>query len=268
MDVHASYADSPILAESYDLVPAYVNRPDKDYYLRSAAASTGRILELGCGTGRILIPIAESGYAITGLDISEHMLSKCRQKMKSLSRQSEENVQLIKADMTCFKLDDLFHLAIIPFHAFQHLISIDDQVSCLSTLNRHLKMKARLIFDIFNVDFKIINNPRFYDEIEDLPEYKLQDGRRLRRTGRIANFHAVEQYNDVELIYYLTDVNGTTERIVHAFPFRYFFRYEIEHLLARCGFKIIDLLGDFDESPFTHDSPEMIFVAEKCKEIQ
>jgi SAM-dependent methyltransferase len=268
MDLHSSYADNPVTAESYDLIPAYINRPDKDFYLRSAAASAGKILELGCGTGRILLPIAEQGCQITGLDLSEHMLSKCRQKLKFLPKQSEENVHLIKADMTCFKLDGLFHLAIIPLHAFQHLISIENQISCLSTLNRHLEMKAGLIFDVCNVDFKIINNPRFSDEVEDLPEYKLQDGRRLRRTGRMADFHPVEQYNDVELIYYLTDVNGKTERIVQAFPFRYFFRYEIEHLLERCGFKVVELFGDFGGSPLSPDSPEMIFVAEKYKEAR
>jgi SAM-dependent methyltransferase len=268
MDLRASYVDSPVLVELYDLVPGYANRPDRDFYLRSAAAAAGTILELGCGTGRILIPIAESGHAITGVDTSEHMLSKCRQKLNSLPGNITDRVRLIKGDMACLTLDDIFHLAIIPFRAFQHLISIEDQISCLSTLNRHLVMRARLIFDVVNVDVGRINNPGFSEEIEDVPEYKLPDGRRLRRTGRMARFHRAEQYNEVEIIYYLTDANGTTERIVQAFPFRYFFRYEIEHLLERCGFRIVELLGDFRGSPLSHDSPEMIFVAEKYKDIQ
>ncbi len=264
MDLRASYADNPVTAEAYDLVPAYANRPDRDFYLHFAAAANGRILELGCGTGRILIPIAESGYAITGLDISEYMLSKCRQKLESLPKHLKENVQLIKVDMRCFKLDSLFHLAIFPAHAFQHLIRVEDQISCLSTLNRHLHMKARLIFDVFNVDFKIINNPRRSDEIEDLPEYKLPDGRRLRRTGRIADFHPEEQYNDVELIYYLTDVNGTTERIVQAFPMRYFFRYELEHLIARANLKL-KMYGDFQYNEINPTSKEMVCVCSKLE---
>lgn len=267
MGLRPGYSDNPVLAEAYDLVPRYVNRPDKEFYLQSAASSPGKILELGCGTGRILIPIAANGHAITGLDISDNMLAKCRQKLKSLPGRLKENVRLVKADMTSFKLDDVFHLAIMPGHAFQHLISIDDQMTCLSVLNRHLLIKARLIFDVVNVDFTVINNPRNSEEIEDLPDYALPDGRRLRQTGRMADFHPAEQYNDVEIIHYLTDVNGTTERIVQAFPFRYFFRYEVEHLLARCGFKISGLFGNFDKSPLAHNSPEMIFVAEKYREI-
>jgi ubiquinone/menaquinone biosynthesis C-methylase UbiE len=268
MDLRARYVDNPVLAELYDLVPGYGNRPDRDFYLRSAAAAAGKILELGCGTGRILIPIAESGHAITGVDSSEHMLSKCRQKLNSLPGNIADRVRLIKGDMACLMLDDVFHQAIIPFRAFQHLIRIEDQLACLSTLNRHLVMNARLIFDVVNVDFGRINNPDLSEEIEDLPEYGLQDGRRLRRTGRMARFHRAEQYNEVELIYYLTDVDGSTARIVQAFPFRYFFRYEIQHLLERCGFRVIELLGDFGGAPLSHDSPDMIFVAEKHMDIR
>lgn len=53
--------------------------------------------------------------------------------------------------------------------------------------------------------------------------------------------------------------------MVQAFPFRYFFRHELEHLLARCGLKIVDLFGNYDKSPLMDDSPEMVFVAEKCE---
>jgi hypothetical protein len=54
--------------------------------------------------------------------------------------------------------------------------------------------------------------------------------------------------------------------LVYAFPYRYFFRYEVEHLLVRCGFRVVELFGNFDKSPLVDDSPEMIFVAEKCEE--
>ncbi|MCX6826628.1 MAG: class I SAM-dependent methyltransferase [candidate division Zixibacteria bacterium] len=267
MDLRASYTDNPVTAELYDLFPAYIHRPDTDFYLRSAAASAGRILDLGCGTGRILLPIAEQGCQITGLDLSEYMLSKCRQKLKSIANSSTDHVQLVQGDMTNFKLDNTFKLAIIPFHAFQHLIGIAHQLGCLSSINRHLVMKAKLIFDVFYVDFRIINDPRLSDEVEDFEEYELPDGRRIRRTHRVAGFHPTEQYNDVEMIYYLTNPDGKAKRIVHAFPMRYFFRYEMEHLLERCGFRVIELYGNFDESPLVHDSPEMIFIAEKYKEV-
>ena len=267
MDLQVSYSDNPVTAELYDLIPAYANRSDKEFYLRRALGATGKILELGCGTGRILIPIAEAGCAITGVDASEHMLTRCRQKLGALPKSVTDRVRLIKGDMAHLKFDDTFSLAIIPFRAFQHLISTEDQLSCLSGLNRNLLPKAKLIFDVFNVRFDIVSNPNSSKEAEDFPESRLKDGRLLRRASRIARFHRAEQYNEVEIIYYLTSPDGTTDRIVHAFPFRYFFRYEIEHLLDRCGFRIIELLGDFKGSPLSDDSPEMIFVAEKYKEV-
>ena len=74
--------------------------------------------------------------------------------------------------------------------------------------------------------------------------------------------HRAEQQNDSELIYYLTDADGSTLRLVHRFSMKYFFRFELEHLLARSGFRVSSLYGNFDRSPFTDDSPEIIFEAQ------
>src|SRR6266852_3355920 len=80
----------------------------------------------------------------------------------------------------------------------------------------------------------------------------------------VVAFHRAEQRNDVEMIYYVTHPGGRQERLVFAFTIRYFFRYEVEHLLARCGFRVAALYGDFDRSPLVDTSPEMIFVAERA----
>jgi ubiquinone/menaquinone biosynthesis C-methylase UbiE len=263
MNKYGGYQDLPILAELYDLTPGYTNRTDRDFYLNYCKESRGRILELGCGTGRILIPAAEAGCRITGLDSSEHMLAECREKLKEQPREVRDRTRLVHGDMCDFNLEDEFHLAIIPFRPFQHLIALEDQMACLKNISRHLVRGGRLVFDVFQVNLEYITNPKSAEEAEDMPEFKLPDGRLFRRTHRIAGTHRTEQYNDVELIFYVTDLNGKTQRIVQAFPFRYFFRYEMEHLLARCGFEPLDLFGDFDRSPLTDESPEMIFVVEK-----
>ena len=84
---------------------------------------------------------------------------------------------------------------------------------------------------------------------------------------RIVASHFTEQYNDIELIYYVTLPNGQVDRFVQSFSMRYFFRYEIEHLFARCGFSVKNVFGNFDKSPLKDDSPEMIFVAEKVNTL-
>lgn len=75
--------------------------------------------------------------------------------------------------------------------------------------------------------------------------------------------HITEQYNEVELAYYVRNTDGTTERLVHAFKMRWFWRYEMEHLLTLAGFQVESVFGNFDRSPFTDSSPEMIFVARR-----
>jgi hypothetical protein len=130
-------------------------------------------------------------------------------------------------------------------------------------VNRHLEDGGRLILDIFQTDARRIHDPVFFEEEQIEPETQLPDGRRLRVTSRNTAFHRAEQINDCEIILYVAHPDGRTERLEFAFPLRYFFRYEVEHLLARCGFRVAELYGDFDRSPLRDDSKEMLFIAEK-----
>ena len=253
----------PVLAELYDFVPMYSGRRDLQFYIDLCHSHGGKVLELGCGTGRVLLPVASAGIDIVGLDLSEHMLSKCREKLRIQPQDVQGRIRLVHGNMIDFRLDYIFNTVIIPFRAFQHILTVHDQLACLRCVNAHLETGGSLAFDCFQVDFQKLTDPRRVEETEDLPEYTLPDGRKLRRCNRITETHTAEQYNDVEIIYYLTDTNGNTERLVQGFPFRYFFRYEVEHLLARSGFELTGLFGNFDRSPLVDESTEMIFVARK-----
>lgn len=252
------------IAEFYDFIPLYAQRPDIDFYIDFARSTKGKILELGCGTGRILIPAAAAGCEIVGLDNSEAMLAKCREKLKSQPEEVQERVTIIHGNMISFELKETFKLTTIPFRGFQHLIAVDDQLSCLQCVYRHLTKGGKLIFDFFQPDPRRIYDPAFTKESEDTPEVALPDGRKFRRCNRTIAFHRAEQYNEIELIHYVTYPNRQTERLVQTFPLRYFFRYEVEHLLAQCGFRIVKLYGNYDKSPLRDNSPDMIFIAEKC----
>jgi SAM-dependent methyltransferase len=264
MSQFGGYEEHAFVAELYDLVPTYATRGDLQFYLDEGRAADGQVLELGCGTGRVLIPMAREGCTITGLDLSPYMLAKCRKKLQLEPPEVQGRVTLVQASMTDFDLGQQYALATIPFRPFQHLVSVQYQLDCLRCIHRHLQPGGRLVFDVFQVIPARINTPR-PEEVADTPELALPDGGQLRRTNRTVATHRTEQYNDVEMIFYLTDREGVTQRLVQGFPMRYFFRYEVEHLLARCGFKIVDLYGNFDRSPLGDMSPEMIFVAEKSE---
>ncbi len=258
----SSHEYSDVFAEFYDHTPLYLSRPDIAFYVEEAR-SAGAVLELGCGSGRILIPTAAAGVPITGLDLSESMLARCRDKLAEQPSEVRARVRLVHTSMTAFDLAEKFPLVTTPFRAFQHLISIDDQLACLRCVHRHLAPGGRLILDMFQVNPAALDNPEWMREREDTPETKLPDGRSFRRTARITAFHRAEQMNEVEFVVYLTYPDGRTERHTQTFPFRYFFPKEIEHLLARAGFRVVTMYGDFHRSPLSNDSPDMLTVAEK-----
>jgi SAM-dependent methyltransferase len=252
-----------VLAEYYDHVPLYANRADVEFYVSVARDANGKILELGCGTGRILIPTAAAGCAIVGLDLSEAMLEKCRAKLAQQPPDVQKRVRLVPGNMAAFDLGEKFRLVTIPFRGFQHLLRVEDQLACLTGVHCHLEPGGRLVFDMFHVLPQGMHDPEWMKEREDTPETQLPDGRRFRRTHRITAFHRAGQYNEVEFAVYVTHPDGRAERLTDRFAFRYFFRYEVEHLLARTSFAAVNVFGNFDRSDFADDSPEMIFVAEK-----
>jgi len=251
------------IAEYYDATPLYANRADIGFYLACAAEADGKVLELGCGTGRVLIPMAAAGHSIVGLDLSPDMLARCREKLRAQPPAVQARVKLVEGSMTSFDLGEAFSLVTLPFRSFQHLLTVDDQLACLACLRRHLGPGGRVVFDIFHPNFVMLHDPAFAQEREEFPEIELPDGRRFRRASRVAAFRRAEQINEVEIITYVRHPDGRQERLVSAFPIRYFFRYEVEHLLARAGMRLQALYGDFERSPLRDDSPEMIFVAEK-----
>src|SRR5829696_4325661 len=116
-----TYDDYASIAELYDHVTLYRDRSDVPFFVEEAVASGGPVLEIGCGTGRVLIPTARAGATIVGLDFSEKMLGLCRAKLSREPADVQSRVRLVRGDMRDFSLGECFHLATIPFRPFQHL---------------------------------------------------------------------------------------------------------------------------------------------------
>jgi ubiquinone/menaquinone biosynthesis C-methylase UbiE len=247
------------IAEYYDASPIVRNRGDLDFYVDSAKEFGDPVLELGCGSGRVTLAVAQAGLAITGLDLSRKMLAQAEEKLDKLPAETRSRVNLLQGNMTNFDLGERFRLAIIPFRPFQHLLDVQQQLDCLKCVHRHLEPAGRLALDFFQTDARRMHDPEFLKE-RQAAEYEMSGGRKVRLTERVTAFHRAEQRNDVEMVYHVTHADGRQEQLTMAFPFRYFFRYEVEHLLARGGFHVEETFGDFDRSPLRDNSPEMIFL--------
>ncbi len=260
------YEDYAFIADLYDYVEPYRTRPDIDFYVEAARASGGPVLEVGCGTGRILIPTARAGVEITGLDLSPHMLKVCRERVAAEPPAVRARIRLVQADMRSFDLAQAFQLVTLPFRPFQHLTTVEDQLACLASIRRHLVDGGRLILDLFNPSLDALTSDNLGQEFGDEPEFTTPDGRRVVRRVRIVARDYFNQVNQTELIYYVTYPDGHTERLVHAFPMRYLYRFEADHLLVRSGFELEHLYADYDKSPYGSAYPgELIFVARKGK---
>ena len=251
-------------AEFYDHVVPYATRGDVEFFVDEALAANGPVLEVGCGTGRVLIPTARAGVTITGLDVSAAMLARCTEKIAAEPEKVQQRIDLVEADMRDFELGKTFALATLPFRPFQHLLTIEDQVACLTTIHRHLEREGRLILDLFNPSLDYLVNRPIGVEMPEGPPTTLPDGRTLERTFKIVNADRFEQVNDIELIYNVTEPAGRARRSVHAFRMRYLFRFEAEHLLARTGFLVEQLYAGYDRSAYGSTYPgELIFIARK-----
>lgn len=257
------YDAFPELPAIYDSVPIYVNRRDIPFYVDEAHRTGGSVLEVGCGTGRILLPIARSGRTIDGLDASPQMLARCRTKLQDEDKIVRGRVSLHQGDARAFDLRRQFDLVIAPFRVVQHLTTIEDQLGFLDSVARHLAPGGRLVFDVFNPHFaKLVAADGI--EREDTPVTPLPDGRSFRRTGRVSRVRWADQVSEIELVYYISSKSADkTERRVQSFDMRWFLRAELVHLLARMGFTVRSIYGDFDRSPLMDESPEQIVCAER-----
>lgn len=261
----SGYADPRAgTARFYDLVPAYVERGDVDFYVEEAVRSGGPVLELGCGTGRILLPTARAGVAVTGLDAAETMLDQLRVKLEREPDDVRDRVTLVSGDVRAFELPERFALATLPFRVLQHIIEVDDQMAALRAVHRHLRPDGRLAFDVFCVNPGMTRGEPWAEERPDFGPVPLPGGGTLRRAHRITGFHPGRQVNDTELIYHIRHADGREERLVHTFPFRYYYPFELRHLLARCGFEIDAVYGDFARTPFSDAAREQVVIARKA----
>jgi SAM-dependent methyltransferase len=258
------YDEYTFIADLYDHVTLYRHRPDIPFFVEAATEAGGPVLEIGCGTGRVLIPTAQAGVNIVGLDLSSRMLGVCRDRLRSESAAVQSRVQLVEGDMRHFDLARTFALATIPFRPFQHLVTVDDQISCLQAVRRHMTDDGRMILDLFNPHLDALVNQVVGQEYGDEPEFSTPDGRRVVRRHTTTAHDRFNQVLRVELVYYVTHPDSREERLVHAFAMRYLFRFEAEHLLARCGLKVEQLYAGFDKSPYGSTYPgELVFVARK-----
>jgi len=251
--------DFDAIAACYDLL--YEDRADDlAMWMELTDGVQDDILEVGCGTGRVMLPLLQAGRRVTGVDISARALEMARAKI--IGGGLEARASLHRADMRTLDLPKKgFAFVFLPINTFMHCLSTADQQAALRAIYDHLRPGGTLVVDLYH---------------PHLPSLLEADGRIVMQrqvahpqTGNpvqwfvVRHLHADRQIQEITFLLDEIAPNGSVHRTTLSFPMRYVHRFEMELLLQQSAFRLADIFGDYDMSPFHADSPRMIFVARK-----
>jgi SAM-dependent methyltransferase len=212
----------------------------EEFYLEEAKQSGGRVLELACGSGRLTIPIAQSGIEIVGVDLSKSMLDAARAK----ALRAGLDVRFLEADMRDFNLPGIFSAIFIPGNSLLHLFTPKDLMQCLASVRRHLAPGGRLIFDISKWDLALLaRDPGQLYPVLKVNEMSIEE---------TATYDAAEQIRHVA--WYFSD-----SRVIH-YRLRAIFPQELILLLDAAGFRLDARYGEFTREPFDSSSPRQVCI--------
>jgi SAM-dependent methyltransferase len=242
----------------YDLQHAGIT-DDIPFFVGEARRYGGPVLELGCGTGRISIPLAQQGFEVTGLDVSRPMLDHARKKAEA------EGVLVlwVEADFRDFSLGRRYGLVLLPFNTLAHLHCHESVEAFLACVRSHLLPTGRFIIDIFNPRLEILI--RDASQRYPVAEYEDPDG---KGTVVISENNSYDRASQINRIKWYYRGGGGDGEVVRELNMRIFYPQELDGLLTSNGYVVEHKYGDCDRSVFTSDSPRQIVVCRmgsRCK---
>jgi len=255
-----------ISARFYDLLyDAPQTELDGEFYSNLAASLDGPVLELGCGTGRITLKLAQEGKAVTGLDLSETMLARFQEKLGKLPQGIRNLVKVEQGDMTDFSFEERFGLVIIPFRAFLHILDPAMQRRCLKLIAKHLLPDGRFVFNAFNPNLKYIVNAMEHHQVWQHANEVAdpQTGNIVRRYYQL-NPDPVRQVHELCWKHEVYDRFGKlAETSIEKMELRWMYRWEAEYLLELAGLEIVEAYGGYDRRPLDEGALELIYVCKR-----
>ena len=239
-------------AEYYDLIYEGRNEEDKQFYLDEMDKTEGKILEIGCGTGRIYIPALEKGIDIYGFDISEEMIEKLREKAEN--KGLEPKVK--QADMTDFSYNQKFSLIIIPFRTYLHNLTVQEQLDTLKNCKEHLEEDGKLILNFYLPDYEKVAEGDGSKSIEEIEK----DGETFRREVEVSWQSEIEEVRKIHNRMY----NSKEELVWESeFKTKIVSKPKFELLLRNAEFSDWQVYGGFNKDKLESTSQEAVWIVEK-----
>lgn len=252
--------DYEMIAALYaaEFPPVEMDDPDAAFLLAFTARTGGPVLDLGCGAGRFLVPLAEAGYAVTGVDTSAAMLREAESAVADAGLTG--NVALRQDDFRTLATlgDERFALAFCAQNTFLHMPDTEAQQAALRAVAAHIRPGGLLVLDLIHPNPELLG--AYYGAITHEATFASVEGRRVDRFVS-AFYHAATQTVTATWFYDITGLDRTLHRIVVPFSMRLVGRYEIALLLEGAGFAVEAVYADADLSPLDDGADRMLIIA-------
>ncbi len=229
-------------------------RDDVAFYRRLAGERGGPILELGCGSGRLLAPLVRDGHDVAGVDLSAAMLRRCDERIASLTPEQRARACTQQGDFRSIDLGRRFALVVCAFNSFMHLYTRADVEQLLAVVKRHLLPGGVFAFDVMNPDLAwLVRDPhrrwartRFAHPVTGAPL--------VYTTNHV--WDGARQLLWMNIYYQAADGTEEVVRLVH----RHFFPVELEALVHYNGLDLVAHLGDFDGEPISAGCDQQVLL--------
>jgi SAM-dependent methyltransferase len=253
-----------VIAKYYDgAYAAKQDLVDLPFYLDLAEQSRGPVLEIACGTGRVLLPIARKGIEICGVDNSRPMLDVLTQNLADEAAEVRNRITVREGDMRSFRLNQKFPLVMIPFRPMQHMFTVEDQVAALKTAAAHLTDTGILAFDVFYPKFDMIWT-RVGEEIPEMEWTQLSDPPKLvRRFFRKDAIDKIKQIFSFTFIFRTYQGDALVLEEMEAFRLCYYTYPHLRALFLLAGLDPVAEYGSFAKTPLDNSAEQMIFLLRK-----
>lgn len=244
---------------------------DLPFYLDLAEQSPGPVLEIACGTGRVLLPIARKGIEVHGVDNSLPMLTILKSSLASDPTDVRQRVTLHEGDMRDFRLGRQYPLVIIPFRPMQHMHTVQDQVSALRTAALHLDEKGILAFDVFYPKFELIHT-KIGEEVAEM-EWSLSPDPDSGATKTVRRYFRKDFVDKINQTFHFTFTYRTFRagrdgeligEETEALQLSYFTYPHLRALFLLAGLEVVAEYGSFAMTPLDNSAEEMIFLLRKA----
>lgn len=250
------------IAKWYDFDYERRMKSDLPFYFRCAVEGGNPVLELGAGTGRVTEALARKGFRVTAVDLSQEMLDRGRDRFERIGP-LPGTARFVRGDMADLEVRGRFGTILVPFRSFHHLTTVDRQLAALRGIRRRLAPRGIAVVDLFHPDLT------YFGAIEGKTKISYERKRRSDGLKVVQRFRLLCDFpRQIGYIEYIWDQYRGNRKVgcdrAHM-RWRWIHRYEMEHLAALAGLRVVRILGGFDSRPYEKDAEEMIFVLARAE---